>query len=126
MIRYNAANNWETEINQTGGLGDGEGDTTLVVADASGHPAVPFKITIDSEICNVTAVATNTLTIVRGREGTTIAAHDDGTLVENLFTAEVQNDLWDEVDSLAYGNWDGGEPGTNYGGFDAIDGGGVT
>ncbi len=124
-MRFNAANNWETTIDMAGNLGGGEGDTELVVDDASGHPDVPFKVTIEDEICDVTAVATNDLTIVRGKEGTTIAAHDDGAKVENLFTAEVQNDLWDEVESLAYGNWDGGEPGTNYGGFDAIDGGGV-
>ncbi len=125
-MRFNAANNWETTIDMAGNLGGTAGDTSLVVDDASGHPTVPFKVTIEDEICDVTAVATNTLTIVRAREVTTIAAHDDGVKVENLFTAEVQNDLWDEVDSLAYGNWDGGEPGTNYGGFDAIDGGGVT
>ncbi len=66
-----------------GNLGGTAGDTELVVADATGHPTVPFKVTIEGEICDVTAVATNTLTIVRGREGTTTAAHDDGAKVEN-------------------------------------------
>ena len=125
MTRYNASNNWETTINMGGGLGGGAGDTTLTVANATGHPTVPFKITIDDEICNVTVVATNEFTLERGQEGTTRAAHDDAAKVENLFTAETWEKVWDEVDSLAYGNWDGGEPGSNYGGFDAIDGGGV-
>ncbi len=125
-MRFNAANNWETTINQVGGLGDDPGNTSLIVADATGHPDVPFKITIEDEICNVTNVATNTFTLERGQEDTVRAEHDDGVKVDHFFTAEVQNKLWDEVESLAYGNWDGGEPGSNYGGFDAIDGGGVT
>ena len=125
MTRYNASNNWETTIDMVGGLGDGVGDTTLTVADASGHPTVPFKVTVNDEIMNVTAVATNDFTVERGQEGTTRAAHDDGAKVENFLTAEMYENLWDEVESLAYGNWDGGEPDSNYGGFDAIDGGEV-
>ena len=126
MTRYNASNNWETTINMVGGLGDGAGDTTLTVADATGHPSVPFKITVEDEIMSVTVVSSNTFTVQRGQEDTARAAHDNGVVVENLFTAEVQNNLWDKVDSLAYGNWDGGKPDSNYGGFDAIDGGGVS
>ena len=95
MTRFNAANNWETTINMVGGLGGGEGDLTLTVADATGHPDVPFKITINNEICNVTAVATNDFTLERGQEGTTRAAHDSGAKVENLFTAETWSGLWD-------------------------------
>ena len=100
MTRYNASNNWETVIDMFGGLDDGVGDLTLTVADATGHPDVPFKITINNEICNVTAVATNDFTLERGQEGTTRAAHDDGARVENLFTAEVQNSLWDDLDEI--------------------------
>ena len=99
MTRYNASNNWETAINMAGGLGDGAGDTTLTVADATGHPSVPFKITVEDEIMNVTAVSSNTFTVQRGQEGTTRAAHDSGAKVENLFTAEVQNNIWDEIES---------------------------
>ncbi len=153
MARYNAANNWATTINMVGGLGGGVGDTTLVVADSTNHPVVPFKITIEDEICNVTNVSSNIFTIERGKEGTARVTHNDGALVENLFTAEVQNDLWDEVelrgvpeggtenqvlvkisnddydvgweDVASGGNIDGGKPDTNYGGILAIDGGGV-
>ena len=78
-----------------GGLGDGEGDTTLTVTDATGHPTVPFKVTIDDEIMNVTAVSSNDFTVERGQEGTTRAAHDDGVKVENFLTAEMWNLLWD-------------------------------
>ncbi len=100
MTRYNAANNWATTINQGGGLGDDPGDTSLIVTDASGHPTTPFKITIEAEICNVTGVAGNTLTLERGQEGTSRVDHADGVTVANLFTAEVQNDLWDAVENI--------------------------
>ena len=83
-----------------GGLGSGAGDTTLTVTDATGHPDVPFKVTINDEICNVTAVATNDFTLERGQESTARVAHGDGARVENLFTAEVQNSLWDDLDEI--------------------------
>ena len=107
MARYNAANNWKTTLN--GALGDGAGDLTFDVVSAAGCPSVPFKVTIDDEIMNVTNVATNTFTVTRGAEGTTRVNHWDETEVENLPTAEVQNDLWDEVagkaaSSHAHGN----------------------
>ena len=94
--RYNAANNWETTINEAGGIDNIE--TSFTVSSTAGHPTVPFKITVDDEIMDVTAVNGTTLTVVRGREGTSGAPHDDGAVVENRFTAEVQNNLWDAVD----------------------------
>lgn len=98
MTRYYASNNWETTINDSGGIDDSV--TSVVVTDSTGHPTVPFKITIDDEIMNVTNVTSNTLTIVRGQESTSAAAHTDGTAVEHRPTAEVWNDLWDRVDVL--------------------------
>lgn len=95
-MRFNAANNWETTINMAGGLGSG--DTTVTVTDATGHPVPPFKASVGDEIMNVTAVSTNDLTVQRGQEGTSPASHDNGARVENRFTAEVQNELWDKVD----------------------------
>ena len=99
-VRYNAANNWETTINMVGGLGGGEGDTTLTVTSSAGHPTVPFKITVEAEIMNVTAVGGNNLTVERGQEGTSRVAHADESKVENLFTAEVQNNMWDVLEEF--------------------------
>ena len=95
-MRFNAANDWQTTINMVGGLGSG--DTTVTVTDATGHPVPPFKASVGDEIMNVTAVSTNDLTVQRGQEGTSPASHDNGARVENRFTAEVQNELWDEVE----------------------------
>jgi len=68
--------------------------TTCTVADASQLPNVPFRAVIGgSEIVEVTNKAGNTLTIVRGQEGTTARAWPTGTPIENRFTAG----YWDEV-----------------------------
>ncbi len=57
--------------------------TTLIVNNASGLPATPFRVLIDNEILLVTAVnvMTNTLTVMRGQNGTTRAAHAAGKAV---------------------------------------------
>jgi len=68
--------------------------TTCTVADASQLPDVPFRAVIGgSEIVEVTNKSSNTLTIVRGQEGTTAQAWPTGTPIENRFTAG----YWDEV-----------------------------
>ena len=64
---------------------------SLVVADGSMFPSAgDFRLLIDSELVLCTAVAGDTLTIVRAQEGTTAAAHDSGTRVYQLLT---QGDL---------------------------------
>ena len=58
----------------------GVADTTI--KSASGTLFDPGQIVrIDDEIIRVTAVSTATLTVVRGENGSTAAAHDDGTTV---------------------------------------------
>jgi Ca2+-binding RTX toxin-like protein len=50
--------------------------TTITVADGSVFPAVGgFRVSIGSELLNVTAVSGNVLTVERGAEGSTAAAH---------------------------------------------------
>lgn len=58
--------------------------TTLSVADGSVFGAAPFKIIVGSEIMNVTARTTNTLTVQRGQLNTTAAAHSSGAAVTKL------------------------------------------
>jgi len=68
--------------------------TTCTVVDSSQLPNAPFRAVIGgSEIVEVTAKNSNTLTIVRGQEGTTAQAWPAGTPIENRFTAG----YWDEV-----------------------------
>ena len=63
-------------------------------------PAVPFNLSLDDEIVNVTNVSTDTLTIVREAEGTTGAAHVAGTEVELRVTAKAVSDLNTAVNTL--------------------------
>lgn len=63
--------------------------TSIVVTDGSVFPSVGnFRIIIDSEIMKVTARSTNTLTVVRGQEGTTAATHLDLAPVTDVLTKQ--------------------------------------
>ena len=56
--------------------------TTIIITSASGFsPSPPFKVRIDDEILNVTAVAATTWTVTRGVDGTTAAPHALNALV---------------------------------------------
>jgi len=56
--------------------------TTITVTSVLVFPPnPPFKIRIDDEVMNVTAIAGNNLTVTRGVDGTTAAIHASGTPV---------------------------------------------
>jgi hypothetical protein len=62
--------------------------TTLDVIDGSVFPADGnFRLTCSQEIMLCTARSTNTLTVIRGVEGTTGASHSDATNIAHLLTA---------------------------------------
>lgn len=93
MPRLKAANNAQTTLaaNCTAT------DTVISVDDVSAFPDPPFRITIDAEIMEVTAVdyENKQFTVQRGLEGTTAAAHNAGAMVENRFTAGTFDELVD-------------------------------
>lgn len=61
--------------------------TSFNVVDGSQFPANPnFRILVGSEIMLVTARSSNTLTVIRGQEGTTAAVHNLGTSVRGANT----------------------------------------
>jgi len=63
--------------------------TSLTVDDASTFPSDGnFRIQVESEVMLVTAVSTNTFTVVRGQESTTGATHADNILVQQIVTDE--------------------------------------
>jgi len=71
--------------------------TSLTVDDASIFPDAPFLITVNDEIMRVTSVSGNSLTVQRGREGTSASSHNAGSTVENNFTAGTYQALVDEI-----------------------------
>jgi|SRR5690625_585699 len=74
--------------------------TSLTVDDASIFPDAPFLITVNEEIMRVTNVSSNTLTVQRGREGTSASSHNVDSNVENNFTAGTYQALVDEIKTL--------------------------
>lgn len=90
-VRLNVANNAATTLN--GALTSAA--TSFVVVDVSLFPAAPFRITVDAEVMEVSAVnaTTKTFTVLRAQEGTTAATHNTGAVVENRWTAGTYNEL---------------------------------
>src|SRR5690625_4803788 len=76
--------------------------TSLTVDDASIFPDAPFLITVNDEIMRVTSVSGNSLTVQRGREGTSASSHNAGSNVENNFTAGTYQALVDEIKERVY------------------------
>ena len=95
MSRLNASNNAVTELTDDVSASD----TTIHVLDTGTFPSVPFLISINREIMEVTSASSDSFTVERGKEGTTARAHDklddrqNGTKVENRFTAGMYDDL---------------------------------
>jgi hypothetical protein len=79
--------------------------TSLVVTSASSFPSYPdFRIKIDSELLNVTAVSGTTFTVERGAEGTTPASHTDTTAVTHEVTAGSLDRAWRDTFGADYTN----------------------
>src|SRR5690625_538007 len=92
----NASNNAETKlINSVN-----SSQTSLTVDDASIFPDAPFLITVNEEIMRVASVSGNSLTVQRGREGTSASSHNAGNNVENNFTAGTYEAWVDEIKAL--------------------------
>lgn len=72
--------------------------TSVVVTSASVFSSVvDFHVIVDSEIMRVTAVVSNTLTVVRGQEGTTAASHNDLARITQILTAESLQRLGSQI-----------------------------
>lgn len=97
MARLNAANNAETILTQAVSTNT----TSIAVENASLLPDVPFRLSINDEILEVTAKSGNTLTVQRAKEGTTASTHEVGVKVGARFTADMYNKLatTEEVES---------------------------
>lgn len=89
MARLNAKNNAETVLAQA----VSESDTEFVVEDAGALPDVPFRLSVEDEIVEVSAVDGNVLTVERAVEDTQSASYDVGTAVENRLTAGMWNEI---------------------------------
>lgn len=77
-----------------------DSETTWTVTDGSVFPSSGnFRVVVDDEIGLVTARSTNDLTVTRGAEGTTAAAHDNGADIKMVLTeGSLKALLIDELD----------------------------
>lgn len=77
------ANNASTTLN--GLINDST--TSVVVTDGSVFPSSGnFRVQVDEETMLVTARSSNTLTVIRGAEGTSAQAHNDAVTIKQLLT----------------------------------------
>jgi hypothetical protein len=78
--------------------------TSVVVATGQGSRfAVNNLVIVDSEKMRISAISTDTLTVVRGVEGSTAASHSSGATISNAILPEYHNNLKEEV--KAAGSW---------------------
>lgn len=77
------ANDYVTALD--GAIND---SVTSLVVDGTPPLAADFRIRIDDELMLVTGVAGSTLTVTRGIEGSTPAAHADNAVVSHVLTAD--------------------------------------
>lgn len=83
ILKNNSATTLSADITSTSA-------TSFTVTDGSVFPATgDFHLLVDTEIMLCTARSTNTLTVVRGQEGTTAATHSNGAAVTLIVTAGV-------------------------------------
>lgn len=61
--------------------------TTVVATDASTFPTARFRLIVEDEIMWVVSRSSNTLTVIRGIEGTTAVSHSSGVVCNHILTA---------------------------------------
>lgn len=83
MVRENYINNAFSPLN--GAINNSV--TSLVVDDGTVFPTANFRVRVEDEIMFCTSRSGNTLTVIRGVEGTTAASHADNSEVDSPFTA---------------------------------------
>jgi hypothetical protein len=84
-----------------------DSETGVDVTDGSVFPSSgDFRVNVEDELMLVTARSGNTLTVTRGAESTTAAAHDNGTTIQMVLTAA-------GLDTYISENAGGGSPALN-------------
>jgi hypothetical protein len=83
-----------------------DGAVTTVVAVAGGgaiFPATPFYLSCEYEVMKCTGRSADVLTVVRGQDGTTAAAHTAGAIIEQRNNAAMWTDISTAVTNIENG-----------------------
>jgi hypothetical protein len=93
----------ETDLDVAAGLGKifKKGSTFEIIDFIAGSTTIEDEAT--KEICFVTSVATDTLTITRGESGTSDVAHASGANIYLLAPVEKENETTRELDAVSRG-----------------------
>ena len=91
-----------TTINMAGNMDDSE--TAMTVTNGAVFPTAPFTVIVETEQMRVTAVATHVLTVTRGYDGTTAAAHVDTTAVTQYIDEATTVFDVDDATTILVGN----------------------
>jgi len=94
MAFHKAANNFQVLLDGAIGSGDTSINVTGSLSPISG--ILPVYLTVENEIIEVTNIVSQTLTIVRGVQSTSAAAHADTTPLNLNITAAQINELIDD------------------------------
>ena len=99
-----AVEDWAAVINDAGNIDSSQ--TSIIYDGGTGtQPDLPFVIVIESEHLNVTADSgdgtTGTLTVVRGYDGTTAAAHNDDVAIDTVVGADDITDQYGAGDVIS-------------------------
>ena len=100
----NVKNNAESTLAE--GISDKDLELTIATGDGSKFPSSNFHITIDNEIVLCTGRTGDVFTIERGKEDTTPAHHLAGSTIELRITAEIINQIKEEIDKKVSGSYD--------------------
>lgn len=92
--------NWAAQINDAGNIDSSQTSITYDTGTGT-KPSLPFVIVIDSEHMNVTADSGTVLTVVRGYDGTTAAAHNDNAVIDTVVGADDITDQYDAGDVIS-------------------------
>jgi len=95
------ANNASTPLN---GNHNNSTTTLLVTNGTPFSQSGTFRILVESEIMLVTAISGNTMTVVRGQEGTSAVSHLSGVTVTQIITAAGVQQLKLDTQVLAWTN----------------------
>ncbi len=94
MAFHKAANNFQVLLD--GAIGSGDTSINVTGSLSPISSILPVYLTIENEIIEVTNIVSQTLTVVRGAQSTSAAAHPDTTPLNLNVTAAQINELIDD------------------------------
>src|SRR5579864_9328745 len=103
------ANNASTTLN---GAIDNVTTTVNVTSGAPFSQSGTFRVIVESEIMQVTAISGNVITVVRGQEGTSASSHVGGTVITQIMTAAAMAQFKTDVTAVGVLHAGSGNPNT--------------